>query len=233
MQTSYRSLLEQVFHEDCPVEWQIGMLHTLNLAYEMTREHCRPPNFGPNEARDLRGHHIRAKFETEWRRLASSLPGIDGESRPNSKKSQYHTWVKVGRLFMTASSVQTKSQKKLRNADFRSEYSDNGQLSCLETQPCTDESVVYAIFRYGPLQSEVPSIATVSFPNKSLTGYTEHIDLAALYPGVIRSPGFEDVEEQEEPMPTDIRETPGEIIPEPGAPPLRHQRPTASGEESK
>ena len=233
MQTSYRSVLEQVFHEDCPVEWQVGMLHALNTAYELTRSHCRPPIFGFNEARDLRGHHIRAKFETEWRRLASSFPGVDGESRPNSKKSQNHTWVKVGRIFMTASSVQSKTQKKLRDADFRSGYSDNGQLSLLETPSHADESSIYAIFRYGPLQSEVPSIAIVSFPNKNLTDYVEHIDLSELYSGVIQSPGFEDVEEQEEPMPADIREVPSEIIPEPSAPPLRRQRPTASGEGEK
>ncbi len=229
MQQSYTSVLEQIFQEDCPEELQIGILQALDLAYEVTRDCCRPPEFGLNEARDLRGHYLRAKFESEWGKLASGFPEVISESRPNVTNSSYHRWMKVGRIFLTASSVQARMQRP-RPAQFRSDYADNGQLDLFE-KPHFDDSGVYAVFIYGPTQAQAPSIGSVAFPNKNWTKYNEYIDLLLKYPGTINIPDLAETEYQEEPVSPGIRVTPEEIIQEPGTPGLRRRPAKAAGEE--
>jgi len=206
------SQLEQVFHENIEHNFQINMLHELNEAYEEAADYCRPPKYGLNEAADLRGHLIRASFETKFRKLASEYSGIKAESRLNSQKSYHHTVVKAGQLFLTASSVNKKGDKP-RYAEFRNEYATNGQLHLFEDASCVDEEV-YAIFRYGPLKAQTPSIATISFLNKEGSGFIENIDLIALHPGIIQAPKHDVVEVQEEPIPKIIC-SPEEIIQQP------------------
>lgn len=224
-----RSILEQVFFEDISPDFQKAMLFALGSAYDRSMEYCCPPRFGPNEALDLRGHLIRAHYETEFRRLNLAHNAVEAESRPNSRRSYYHSWIKVGRIYLTASSVREKSQKP-RHAEFRNCYAQNGQLNLFEEVPPIDESEIYAVFRYGPLRAESPSIATVSFPNENWSQYVENIDLLALYPGIINAPQPVDVEVQDEPDPA-MRLDPEEPIQEPQTPRLKRRRSKTAGEE--
>lgn len=225
--TFHRSVLEQVLHEEVDSEFLVGMLKILGNAYEETRNYCRPPRFGPNEAKDTRGHVLRGHVETGLRRLASDF-GFETESRLNSQRSYYHTLVRIGRILLTASSVNYPSCKP-RRADFRNSYAANGQLSFSKNNfdLCSDS--LYAVFRYGPLQAQSPSIATVSFPSEDWKSLLENINLLGLFPGVIQLPIL-DQEEVQEPIPK-IGAEPEERIQQPEVPKLRRTWPYASGEE--
>jgi len=215
------SLLEQAFHEFLPEAWCIDTLKALEKAFQKTREHCVPPLFGLDEAHDVKSHYCRGIFETEWRKLSNQYPGIKAESRRNKARNYSHTYVKAGRIFLTASAV-TSPENKPRRADFRDVYSGNGQLKLFEQDNLTDEEDIYAILIYGPPQSVAPAFVKVAFPSNHCHSYVERINLLALHPGIISTfvPKAEPIE-VEEPIIQLIGVSPEEKIEEPQQPQMR------------
>lgn len=226
------SLLQEAFHQSFPEDWSINTLKVVEKAYQRAREHCSPPLFGQDEARDLKSHYCRAVFETEWRRLSNQYPGIKAESRLNRAGNYSHTYVKAGRIFLTASAV-TSPENKPRRAEFRDFYNANGQLKLFEPNNATDEEDIYAILLYGPPQSVAPGFVTIAFPSNHWHTYVERINLLALYPGTISTivPKAEPIE-VDEPIIQPIEISPEEKIQEPQQPQIRRFHKQA-GEEGR
>lgn len=227
------SLLESIFEETFPEGWCIDTLKTLDKAFIKAREHCSPPLFGPTEAHDLRSHYCRAIFETEWRKLSNKYGGVKAESRLNTVRNYSHTWVKAGRIILTASAVAS-PRNKPRRADFRDVYNDNGQLNLFDqgqiTNHLTDKDI-YAILLYGPPQAVAPAFVKVAFPSRHWRSYVECIDLLARYSGVIsKTVPYAETNQVQEPIIKPIHVSPEEQIQEPQKPRirLRHRQ---AGEE--
>ncbi|WP_448266403.1 hypothetical protein [Nostoc sp. DSM 114159] len=215
------SLLEQAFHESFSKDWCVATLKAVGKAFQKSREHCVPPLFGPDEARDLKSHYCRGVFETEWRRLSNQYPGIKAESRRNKTGNYSHTYVKAGKIFLTASAV-TSPENKPRPAYFRDIYNGNGQLKIFEQNNLIDEANIYAILLYGPPQSVSPGFVTIAFPSNHWHSYVERINLLALHPGIISTdvPKADPIE-VEEPIIQLIGVSPEEKIQEPQQPQIR------------
>jgi hypothetical protein len=228
MESSDCTVLEQVFRESFPDEWGIKVLQALDYAYKETNEYVRSPRFGSSEARDTRSHNVRGIFENQLRIISNQYPGISAESRFNKKKSYFHTWVKSGSLYLTASSVHKPSDKP-RPGVFRDIYlnQSNGQLELFETRENLRENdYIYALLLYGPSQAYIPSFVRVAFPCRNWSKkYIESIDLLKKYPGIIHQ--VAPIEEMQEPS---IEKLPEETIPQPQKPGIRRLPKQAGGQ---
>jgi len=223
-----QSQLEQIYAASFSDDWNIATLKALEKAFTKAEGHCRPPDFGPQEAKDLRSHYCRAIFENEWRKLSNKFSGVQAESRLNKGGSYSHTWVQAGNLFLTASSV-ANPHSKPRQADFRTVYAENGQLNLFgQVQP---PEAFYAILLYGPPQASSPAFVTIAFPSKQWNTFVERIDLLARYPGVIGTPVLRpEPERVQKPTVQPIRVSPEEKIQAPQKPRIRNPR-KKTGEE--
>lgn len=231
MNVLHSSDLKEIFRSEFPPNLEISILRALDAAYEETRSHIT--RFGYPEAKDLRGHYVRACFEDYLKRFAVSCPGVTVESRLNKRKSYYHTWVRVGRLYLTASAI-AKQRAKPRKAHFRETYAFDGQLSFLEKPrelSMDTGKEIYGVLLYGPSSTPFPQFATIACPDADSSRYVLISDLMAKHPGVIDFGGLAPEEQQEEPSP-EVFVSPDEEIQEPELPGLRPRPERAEEEEA-
>jgi hypothetical protein len=220
MNVFHASDLRNIFANEFPRSLEISILQALDAAYKETRNHLM--RFRYPEAKDLRGHYVRACFEDHLKQFAVACSSVTVESRLNSRKSSYHTRVKSGRLHLTASAVRQQSERP-RKALFRSTYASEGQLSILESPRELSEDSgepIYGVLRYGPSSTPFPLFATIACPDANESKYIHITDLMAKHPGVIDLSGLGAEEYQEEPIP-EIFVSPSEDIQEPELPGLR------------
>lgn len=222
MNVLHISDLEEILSNEFSSELEIAALRALDIAYRLTREHVRPPFLDDPEAKDLRGHYLRACVETYWKRFSAECQADRVESRLNRRRNYYHAWVESGRIHLTASAVADQTAKP-RKADFRETYASDGQLSLFDGDQLESDDngdSIYGVLLYGPSKSLFPKFIKIAFPDASRNRYIPIVDLLNKHPGVVDLGSPMEEEFQGEPMP-DVIVTPDEEIQEPELPGLR------------
>jgi hypothetical protein len=197
MNVQSKSVTVQLFDDCFPAAWSIQVLTALDALWRESREYCRSMKFGVDEGHDLVSHHIRARFETELRRISEAF-GINAESCKNRLRTASHTCIKAkspngDSMILTASAVRS-CREKPRRADFRHVYNENGQLSLWDDQPEVEDKATYGVILYGAPQAHTPSFVTIAFPSIHWKKYVDYIDLTARYPGVVSTSVLEEIE---------------------------------------
>lgn len=105
--------------------------------------------FGPYEAHDFLGMLRRQMIEEGLREVASRHPGVRATVETNSRRSQYFTLLRAGRLAITASRLSYPQSMPAR-ADFRDTLNRSGQLSFLDDERERDPDTIYAVLAHGP-----------------------------------------------------------------------------------
>lgn len=124
-------------------------------------------------------------IERNWRGRLSRYGDVAVSVEPNANGNCFHTELKVGRVVMTISAVETPSEI-VREAIFRKSLAEVSQLEMFkERTPPPDDALLYAIVLHGPLGGGLlssPSFLHVGFPARECDHYADRFDLLDQFP---------------------------------------------------
>lgn len=171
-----RSPLEPVcqFDQEVPRAFQLEVARCVMDAWRVADSMVRE-SFEEPERHDLFPHARRATLEKSLRGLALRL-GLAATSDLNSRKSSYFTWIRAGRVILTASAVQDPSEI-VRYAEFRKTFARSNQLFLFDSpDPPSPDCALYALVLHGPgavemdekgrtrISTSTPGFVDVVFP---------------------------------------------------------------------
>lgn len=186
-----------VFHQNVPEMFLLHSLERLTKAYAAAELYVSEA-FPREEAHDLLGHQVRARFEATWRALQfipdHRAAGLTGRVERNRRRTSYYTVMQCGVAAMTASAVPDPEQI-VRNAAFRNVFAAPQGNLYMQT-PDREVAQIYGILLHGRVSSRQPGVlgfAHVVFPicdqtQKCITGYwPDRIDLLREFGSIVRA----------------------------------------------
>ena len=155
--------------------------------YRKANEHSEE-HFAPQEAHDIRPYLRRSFIEQDVRKAAREFPPMIASAVLNSVNNCYHTEIRVGRVVLTISAVET-PETIVRDARFRLAYANEPQMAMpiIERDDIpTWERSVYALAIHGPnpRQRGLPGFMHIVFPVPDCSEYAARIDLFKRYPDI-------------------------------------------------
>jgi hypothetical protein len=175
----------EILRDEIPTPFLEKLRQSGRFIYEEAYGRAFLDIFPEPEARDLCGHIRRAIYESQLLKIANEC-GLACEVHSNKKRTEHHRVVRIGRLCLTASFVQT-SQQKPRYAKYRNQAA----LSPIYAFPTFDflpkpenynHDEIYAVVVHGHDHRTInrPAFLSVGIPNRRWKDWLELVPVDVL-----------------------------------------------------
>jgi len=174
--------------KELPPSFITDLQHAVpNIYREAHQQAFVQPLWEDSEARYLIGHFRHALFAAHFRKAARNAGLKTGLQRVPTGSYQY-TWVRAGRLLLTASAVQSEDDAELRYAEFREQHATVNHLLTNPVLPFMDQAdlnaleTVYGIVVHAPYEDDKSqcSYVGIGIPAHETMQWVERLSLAEL-----------------------------------------------------